>query len=316
LFIAYDSIEVTLQACLVDGDCCPEFDRWLKLQRLNVRIDFRRIARVGSGLRCLRDCVVNLSGFEEGSMIDESERVGKAIYHRIEDDFSIFVKSISHSGSVKESRMDNEIENLINLRHPCIAGPIGFITGIESGNREELKIIRLYFEGCSLSEVISVRPVWWTSTVKAKVAAGIVLGLQFAHSHGLVHGGLTSRNILFDLDHCIEIVDFHPMRLQVGESESGSDERTKLGGFSGQKWTPQTDISGFASILFEIVVGRPANSDVSVPRNIRGFVSKIIETGLWSKTQSSFRAILDILKANNFEIEDGVDSAEVFAFIK
>jgi serine/threonine protein kinase len=189
-----------------------------------------------------------------------------------------------------------------------------------------LKIARLYFEGCSLSEVISVCPVWWTSTIKAKVVAGIVVGLDFAHSHGLIHGGLKSSNILFDSDHCIQIVDFHGMRLEVGEneresgsegeSENESDERTKLGGFSGQRWTPQTDISGFASILFEIVVGRPANGEVSIPRNIPDFVSNLIETGLWSKTQSSFRDIFDILKANNFAIEDGVDSADVFGFIK
>jgi hypothetical protein len=131
----------------------------------------------------LRDYAVNLSGFEERSMIDETESVATEIYDRIEDDFSIFVKSMSHSENVQESRMNNKIENLINLRHPCIAGPIGFIPGIESGNGQELKIVRLYFEGYSLSEVISVCPVWWTSTIKAKAVAGIVVGLDFAHSH-------------------------------------------------------------------------------------------------------------------------------------
>jgi hypothetical protein len=29
--------------------------------------------------------------------------------------------------------MENEIENLIHLRHLRIAGPIGFVVGIESG---------------------------------------------------------------------------------------------------------------------------------------------------------------------------------------
>jgi hypothetical protein len=102
------------------------------------------------------------------------------------------------------------------------------------------------------------------------------------------------------------------MRLKVG----GSEERTKLGGFSRQGWTAQTDISGFASNLFQIVLGRPANGEVSISSNIPNFVSNLIETGLWSTTQSSFRDILDILKANNFAIEDDVDSAEVFGFIK
>jgi hypothetical protein len=29
--------------------------------------------------------------------------------------------------------MEHEVEKLINLRHPCIAGPIGFVWSIESG---------------------------------------------------------------------------------------------------------------------------------------------------------------------------------------
>jgi serine/threonine protein kinase len=71
----------------------------------------------------------------------------------------------------------------------------------------------LYFEGSLLSEVLSVNPVWWTSTVKAKVVAGIVLGLRFAHSLGSFHGCLSARNILFDSNHFIEIVDFKPILL-------------------------------------------------------------------------------------------------------
>jgi hypothetical protein len=63
----------------------------------------------------LRDYTFNLLGFEEGSMIDEIARVGTEIYHRIEDDVLIFVKSMSYSANVQESRMNNEIENLINL---------------------------------------------------------------------------------------------------------------------------------------------------------------------------------------------------------
>jgi serine/threonine protein kinase len=137
----------------------------------------------------------------------------------MEDEFLVFMKSMPFSENVSESQIENEIEKLINLRHPCITPPIGFVFGIESCSRPELKIVRTYLEGCSLLEVVSVNPIWWTSTVKAKAVAGIVLGLRFAHSLGLVQGHLTTNNILFDSDHCIQIVDFHPIVLEVGESE-------------------------------------------------------------------------------------------------
>jgi serine/threonine protein kinase len=137
---------------------------------------------------------------------------------------------------------------MINLRHPCITPPIGFVFRSESGSRRELKIVRLYSEGSSLSEVVSVDPIWWTSTVKAKAVAGIVLGFRFAHSLGLVHCHLTGNNILFGSDHYIQIVNFNPIVLDVGEMES--EDGTQLVGFSGKGWILERDIQAFASIFF------------------------------------------------------------------
>jgi serine/threonine protein kinase len=173
----------------------------------------------------------------------------------------------------------------------------------------------MYLEGCSLFEVISVNPIWWTSTVKAKAVAGTVLALRFAHSFGLVHGHLTTNNILFDSDHCIQIVDFKSKILELGERDS--EEGTQLGGFSGVGWTPEIDIQAFVSILFELLFGRPPQSDSSIPTGIPKFVSEILHSGLHltSETPYSLNAILEILKQNDFRIEVGVDSAEVSRFV-
>jgi serine/threonine protein kinase len=168
-------------------------------------------------------------------------------------------------------------------------------------------------------EVISINPIWWTPTIKAKAVAGIVLALRFSHSLGLLHGHLAGNNILFDSDHCVQIVDFNPILLEVGrsENENESEYGTRFGGFSGEGWTPKRDIQAFASILFELVFGRPPQGEVSIPTGIPAFVSRIIESGLSPipRTYYSFNTILDILKQNNFSIEDGVDSAEVSAFV-
>jgi serine/threonine protein kinase len=245
----------------------------------------------------------------------DSDEVPNQIYHRIEDEFFVFMKSKPLLENVSDSEIENEIEKMINLRHPCIAAPIGFVFPIESGSRREMKIVRLYLEGCSLLEVVSVNPIWWTSTVKAKAIAGIVLGLRFAHSLGLLHGHLTGNNILFDSDHCIQIVDFNPIFLDVGESES--DDGIRLGGLSGEGSRPERDIDAFALILYELVFGHPPQSEISIPTGIPDFVSRIIKSGLSpiSRKSYSFNIILDILKQNDFRIEDGVDSAEVSAFV-
>jgi hypothetical protein len=315
LFIASDAVDIASQIRLIDGDSCPEFDRWLQLKRSGIALDFRRIHRMGFDVPCLGEYIVNFSVFEERSLICESDEIRNEIYDRIEDEVLVFLKSKPLPKNVEKSAIENEIEKLINLRHPCIAAPIGFVFGIESGSRQELKIVRMYLDGCSLWEVISVNPMWWTSTVKAKAVAGIVLGLRFAHSLGLLHGHLTVNNILFDCDHCIQIVDFNSIVVEVGESES--EERTQLIGFSDEGWTPKRDIQAFASILFEVVFGHPPECEASIPTGIPGFVSRIIKSGLspLSGKRYSFNTILDILKQNDFQIESDVDSAEVSAFV-
>jgi hypothetical protein len=92
----------------------------------------------------------------------------------------------------------------------------------------------------------------------------------------LLHDHLTASNIVFDSDHCIQIVDFKSILLEVGESEG--EEGPQLGSCSREGWTPKKDVQAFASILFEIVVGRRAKGETSVPTNIPAFVSLIIHT--------------------------------------
>jgi hypothetical protein len=254
---------------------------------------------VGLSLPCLKDYHLNISEFEERSMICESGADSNVIYDRVEDAFLVVVKSISLREGLEETEIEKEIEKFINLRHPRIAGLIGFVVGIETGILQELKIARLYFEGTSLSEVVSVNPVWWTSTVKAKVVVGIVLGLRFAHSLGLFHGRLSARSILFDLNHYIQIVNFDPTVLEAVERRL------------------EKDIQAFALILFEIVVGGSPTGVESIPWYIPDFVAEIIKLGLYrtSDKRYSFDDIFGILKQNNFRIHNDVDSEEVSAFV-
>jgi hypothetical protein len=81
-----------------------------------------------------------------------------------------------------------------------------------------------------------------------------MLGRRFAHILGLIHGHLMTNNIVFDLNHCIQITDFVSCLSGNGPSD-----------FSREGWNPEMDIPGFVSILFEIVVGRPATDEAEIP---------------------------------------------------
>jgi predicted metal-binding protein len=86
LFIASDAVDINSQIRLVDEDSCPEFSRWLNLKRSGIALDFRRIQRMGFDIPCLEDYIVNVSIFEEKSIICESDEVPNEIHHRIENE--------------------------------------------------------------------------------------------------------------------------------------------------------------------------------------------------------------------------------------
>jgi serine/threonine protein kinase len=220
-----------------------------------------------------------------------------------------------------ERKLQLELNKLLNLRHPCIAAPIGFVFPDELLESGELKIVGLYVSGISLSEVISTDPVWWTATAKAKAVAGIVLGLRFAQSLGLIHGHLNSRNIFLDSDDRIAMTDFGVMCEEIEENESDGD--VDFRGFSGAEWSPNIDIEGFVSIWIEILVGHPAtlsdfsNGEMILPADVPMFVLEMISADQSPDRgiSESFNHIFDVLKANDFGILSGVDSAEVLSFV-
>jgi serine/threonine protein kinase len=319
MFIAYDAAPDYSAISLVDANSCPEFDRWRKVRKHGVTVDFRRILRCGSRLPSLKAYRMDLSGFKEKSPIGRSDRSWSQLYRRRTDGSLIVVKSIRLSARVEQFQIESEIENLLNLRHPLIATPVGFVLPTAQAVSRELKVARLYAAGGSLAEALRASPLWWTPTMKSKTVVGIVLALRFAHSFGLIHGGLKPSNVLFDINHRVIVADFAPIRLQAGETER--EARSRVGGFSGHDWTTRTDVWAFASLLFEIVVGRraahpgTARFEVFIPPTVPEFVAKIITRGLAIETKLTFNDIFDLLKRNEFRIMEGVDSEDVSVFV-
>jgi serine/threonine protein kinase len=227
----------------------------------------------------------------------------------------------------------------MNLKHPCIAAPFGFIV---SSTWTELKIARAYSPIGSLEEVLQTSPSWWTMTMKSIAVAGIVLGLRFVHSFGLVCMNFKPSNILFDESHRIQIVDIVPNQAALYCREN-CDESTRKANrvpskfvapevLTGHKPTQKADVYSFALILFSIVVGHHqfeetddrgccterdvvVNGD-AIPRFVSEFVRQLIISGLSPNPNDrpSFKDIIAILKNNNFRIAEEVDSEAVVAF--
>jgi hypothetical protein len=107
--------------------------------------------------------------------------------------------------------------------------------------------------------------------------------------------------------------EFQPICLETGEVEP----------FSGEEWAPTAEVSAFASLFFEIVVGDTATPPIGAagsppfPAAVPAFVSRMIEErrSPESARRLSFAEIVTWLEANRFEIMTGVDSDEVSAFV-
>jgi hypothetical protein len=315
LFLGYAVEFLNYQFSLSDPKSCPAFDRWRRLIKSAIAVDFQRIRRFGSDLPPLEDFALDLAAFEEGPVIGRGERGSTQICRRRIDSALAVVKPVSLYARIELCEVVTEIENLLNLRHPAIAPLVGFVFPVESNGRwEELKTARLHASGSSLADVLRNPPAWWTPTAKAKAIAGIALVLRFAHGLGLLHGVVKAANVFFDAARGVQLADFSPIRLETGAVDP----------FSGEKWAPTADVCGFASLVFDIVVGVPVIPPIGaaggppIPATVPDFVARIIEEGRAPGCAKplSFFDILESLKENGFQIVAGVDSEEVSGFVR
>jgi hypothetical protein len=311
-FIAFNAFQNPRQISLANVDSCPEYARWQRLRSLGIPVDFRRIRRFNSGLLSQSDSLFDLFGFCEISQLSANERFLTQKYQEYDNGFEIIVKSMHVSICDDIAHHEMMIENLMNLRHPCISSAIGVVL---RSPLQELQIVRQYSSDGSLSEVISASPEWWTPTMKVKAIVGIVLGMRFAHSFGLLHGHLTGDNVIFNDERLIQICDFCVKSLsEVGDN---SEAIAEVEGFSGEDWRPAADVKAFAELLSQIVIGVSAK-EMGCSLSPPPFVLNIIERGqsLDSHATLSFVDIFEALKDNGFRILAGVDSEEVSNFVR
>jgi hypothetical protein len=121
------------------------------LQAFGVAIDIRQIRRADSSLSSLSDCLFDLSAFTEGLLFSERTKVSTGPSHRCDANFPIVVKSVDLSTGSDHDHIKRSIETLVNLRHLCIAGPVGFVV---LSQLQAVKIVRSYVFSGSLSDLI------------------------------------------------------------------------------------------------------------------------------------------------------------------
>jgi serine/threonine protein kinase len=292
---------------------------------------------LGSDLPCLSECLLDLSVFERVQPLDIGDEHLSELYRRLSDGLEIVVKLDRRLDIEKREdcwtqiEIENEIEKLMNLRHPCVVAPLGFVV---SSNWTELKIARMYGRCGSLEEVLQTSPSWWTATAKSIAVVSIALGLRFVQTVGLVCGNLKPSNILFDESHQIQIVDIYPSRAEshrrAVHHRSAERVREVPSKFvapevlSGEPLTEKADVFSFASILLSIVMNSPVGqtdertiAGHSIPESVPQFVYNLIISGMSTNPQErpTIDKIIAKLAMNDFRIAEEVDSDRVWTFV-
>jgi hypothetical protein len=178
----------------------------------------------------MADCLIDLSTFDVVGRLEvggDGAGEGKGsslLYRRRSDGVQFKVELIGRFESAKgksgESESEREVEKRLNLKHPCIAAPIGFVVSSAGGDAAELRTVRPYAEGGSLADVLARGPPWWTATAEAMAVVGLALGLRFANGVGQWHGCLGPKWVLFDGAGTVQIAGIGVVR---GRCRGGPD---------------------------------------------------------------------------------------------
>jgi hypothetical protein len=211
-----------------------------------------------------------------------------------------------------------EVEILARCRHPCVVGILGYS---RASPQAPAQFARCYYAKGTLRELLDQKaagsaPEWLTGTAIAKIAVGIVIGMRFVHSRGIIHRDLRPENIYLDEKGHPRIggfgnATFADRKVKMEKATTTEAALYRAPEVYGDEATKSVDLYSFALILYELVTGRPVfdrsllleafeqavNGGVRppVPADLHPNVKGVITAG-WSATPgdrwSSFDSIV------------------------
>jgi serine/threonine protein kinase len=112
-------------------------------------------------------------------------------------------------------RFMKEIELLLKWQHPCFRPIVGYTAPTVSMPGQ---IGMLFAVDGSLRDALDLSqqrkpPSFMNETGVSIIILGLVLGMRFAHSHGMIHRNMKPQNILLDSDGTVQINDFVSNRM-------------------------------------------------------------------------------------------------------
>lgn len=176
----------------------------------------------------------------------------------------------------------SEAQAAAGLTHPNIVNV--FDVGDDEG---VYYIVMELIEGITLKEYISKKGKLSIKEATS-IAIQVSMGLEAAHSHGIVHRDVKPQNIIISTDGKVKVTDFGIARAAssntissnvMGSVHYSSPEQVR-GGYSDEK----SDIYSLGITLYEMVTGRvPFDGDTTVAIAIKHLQEKMVPPSIYAE---------------------------------
>ncbi|KAE9606192.1 hypothetical protein Lal_00025167 [Lupinus albus] len=243
-----------------------------------------------------------------------AEIMGKSTYGTVykatlEDGSQAAVKRLREKITKGQREFESEVSILGRIRHPNLLA----LRAYYLGPKGEKLLVFDYMPKGSLASFLHARGsetiIDWPT--RMKIAQGMAGGLFYLHSHeNIVHGNLTSSNVLLDENTNAKIADFSLSRLMTTGVNSNviatagalgyrAPELSKL-----KKANTKTDVYSLGVILLELLTGKPpgeAMNGVDLPQWVASIVkeewtNEVFDTELMRDSSTNGDELLNTLK--------------------
>ncbi|KAA8534018.1 hypothetical protein F0562_031535 [Nyssa sinensis] len=216
-----------------------------------------------------------------------AEIMGKSTYGTVykatlEDGNQVAVKRLREKITKNQREFETEVNVLGKIRHPNLLA----LRAYYLGPKGEKLLVFDYMPKGSLAAFLHARgpdtPIDWPT--RMKIAQGMTRGLFYLHTNeNIIHGNLTSSNILLDEHTNAKIADFGLSRLMTAAANSNviatagalgyrAPELSKL-----KKANTKTDVYSLGVIILELLTGKSpgeAMNGVDLPQWVASIVKE------------------------------------------
>ncbi|XWS65791.1 hypothetical protein CRYUN_Cryun05aG0143900 [Craigia yunnanensis] len=216
-----------------------------------------------------------------------AEIMGKSTYGTVykatlEDGNQVAVKRLREKITKGQREFENEVNVLGKIRHPNLLAFRAYYLGPKG----EKLLVFDYMPKGSLATFLHARgpdtPIDWPT--RKRIAKGVTRGLLYLHTQeNIIHGNLTSSNVLLDEDTNAKIADFGLSRLMTAAANANviatagalgyrAPELSKL-----KKASTKTDVYSLGVIILELLTGKSpgeAMNGVDLPQWVASIVKE------------------------------------------